>query len=122
MKIYMFVLVALAMLLYATVSLAGTVRGPRYADGIVNPNSSDYYTETLIAYETTYINLSGNCIDPAQDIDLWVYDENNNLITKSTTYGCNESVVVIPRWTGPFRIVIENTDKPYSTDYHLTIE
>jgi len=110
--------------LFFTVSLAGMAFADptRQIDtqSTVYEDSNDSYDVTLIAQEETIAYLEGAC-DYTQDIDLWVYDQNDNLIQKSTTDGCVESVSIIPKWTGYFKIVVENRNKPYPTSYRLRV-
>lgn len=89
-------------------------------DDTVRANASDYTWLSFVGGETANADLIGFC-SVGQDIDLWVYDENDNLAGKSTDYGCTESVEWYPRWTGPFKIVIENQNHPWPTSYHLSL-
>ena len=46
--------------------------------------------------------------DGASDLDLFVYDENDHLVCRSTASTDREHCRWWPRWTGPFRIEIQN--------------
>ncbi len=90
--------------------------GPYPPDYVPAWGDTVYY-ETFRGGEPAYIDLEGDC---RSDIDLWVYDEYGNLVAKSTSYGCYESVEFFPRWTGQFKIVVENHGKPNGSEYWLT--
>lgn len=111
----------IAILMATTPLMASSVRGSRIAKDTVGGYTNISYYETLYAHEDTVVTLSGDCV-PGQDIDLWVYDENNNLVDKSTSYGCDEIVVFRPLWTGPFKIVVENSNHPFDTYFQLNID
>ena len=114
-KIFMTGMILLAA---STSVFASPVRGDRFAQDVVNGYSNIAYHETFYANEDTVITLTGSCV-PGQDIDLWVYDENGNLVGKSVTYGCYEFVSVNPQWTGDFKIVVENSNHPFPTSFRL---
>ena len=102
----------------ASSMIANPVRGTLVSDGVVHGYSNKVFYETLYANETTNIDLIGDCA-PGQDIDLWVYDENDNLVEKSTSLGCYESVNIDPAWTGSFKIVVENSNHPFDTVFTI---
>lgn len=52
------------------------------------------------------------------DLDLFVYDENGNLIEKDTDYDPHCLVEFTPKWTGPFTIKVKNLGRVYA-DYVL---
>ena len=56
--------------------------------------------------------------DGDTDLDLYVYDENGNLICSDTDYTDRNYCSWTPRWTGPFRVVIENLGTVYN-EYRL---
>lgn len=88
-----------------------------YDEAFVNADSSDYYYETFRGGEVGHIQLRG---DGRSDIDLWVYDEHNNLVAKSTSRSSLEKVSFTPAWTGRFKIKVENRWKPRGSWYRLT--
>lgn len=45
--------------------------------------------------------------DPSVDFDLHVFDENGNLITEDISTAPNAYCAITPRWTGPFRLVVD---------------
>ena len=56
--------------------------------------------------------------DGTTDLDLYIYDENYNLIGSGTSYSDIEIVGFTPRWTGTFIIEVHNLDGVYN-DYGL---
>ncbi len=105
----------------STPALADPVGGRENHDTYVYAGDSDYYDIELFGNEETLIELSGDCHNRYQDIDLWVYDRAGREVGKSTGYGCEEVVSIWPDRNGVFKVRVENVDKPYDTDYHLTI-
>ncbi|SMC14004.1 hypothetical protein ROA7745_03866 [Roseovarius aestuarii] len=90
--------------------------GP-YPEGFVSANGNEVYYEVFEGGYLAEIELDGDC---RSDIDLWIYDDNGHLITKSTSYDCYEYVNFVPAWTGEFKIVVENHGKPNGSRYWLT--
>ena len=45
---------------------------------------------------------------PNPVVDLFVYDENDHLVCRSTASADREYCRLWPRWTGPFRIEVQN--------------
>lgn len=52
--------------------------------------------------------------DGDTDLDLYVYDENGNLMGKDIDYSDYCVVSWTPRWTGPFTIKIKNRGSVYN--------
>ena len=83
----------------------------------VKANASDIYNVTLKKGETFYIYVS---VDGDTDLDLFVYDENDNMVD-SDVEGDDECLcVVTPKWTGKFKIKIKNYGNVYNR-YHFYI-
>lgn len=99
-------------------AFADPTNGPQWAEEVVAANGTVSYYIAFNAEEAANVDLVGSC-DHTQDIDLWVYDENDNLIASSTRAGCNEAVEFYPIWTGRFKIVVENRNHPYDTAYRI---
>ena len=107
----------------AIAAMPGKSRGP--ATGVpvlhkdkVKARQSDSYTVKLKGREKTQIGVIG---DGDTDLDLYIYDENNNLVTKDVDSTDRCYVAVTPKWTGNFRIVIKNRGKVYNR-YYLVIK
>lgn len=89
----------------------GAVGGAKYDYGSVAAHSYTYYSAKFWANEIAEIVVSG---DGDTDLDLYVYDENGNLITSDTDYTDDCYVRFCPRWTGLFRIKIVNRGGVYN--------
>lgn len=87
------------------------------ANALVVGTGSKIGSETVLAYDNDSYQfdfvggyqagayLSG---DGDTDLDLYVYDENGNLVCKSISNSDNEYCTWNPRWTGPFKVTIKN--------------
>lgn len=89
----------------------GAMGGPKYARGSVSARSYTYYDQKFWADEIAEVAVSG---DGDTDLDLYVYDENGNLIASDTDYTDDCYVRFCPRWTGRFRIKIVNRGGVYN--------
>jgi hypothetical protein len=107
---------AAALLVAASGSALAASPAPGSLFDYVAADDSYVYTEVFYGGERAHICIEG---DGRSDIDLWVYDENANLIAKSTSYGAYECVSFVPAWTGPFDIEVENHGKPRGSDFEL---
>lgn len=92
-------------LLGSTTVFAGRVLGPAYKTDIVGARCTDTYCEVFRANEEARIIVAG---DGDTDLDLYVYDENGNLIESDADNTDFCVVRFTPRWTGPFTIRIVN--------------
>ena len=75
------------------------------------------YTISFIGGRRAHVAVFGD----GDDIELYVYDENNNLIISDMAgVRTNRRVTWTPRWTGPFRIEVVNPSSrvPY-VDYQI---
>lgn len=95
----------------------GAIGGPKEGRGTVYAKDYTYYTQKFWANEIAEILVSG---DGDTDLDLYVYDENGNLITSDTDYTDDCYVRFCPKWTGPFRIKIVNRGGVYNNYIILT--
>lgn len=90
--------------------------GPGYVRERVMARSKDIYHIVFRGGENARIVVDG---DGDTDLDVFVYDENGNLIT-SDTDGTDYCIVSwTPRWRGPFRVEIHNLGQ-ISNIYTLT--
>jgi len=79
----------------------------------VRARRSDVYKMTFRGGRSARIGVIG---DGDCDLDLYVYDENGNLI-RSDTDGTDRCYVRwTPRWTGPFLVKVKNLGRVYA-DY-----
>ena len=89
----------------------GAMGGPKYDYGRVSAHSYTYYNQKFWADEIAEVAVSG---DGDTDLDLYVYDENGNLIASDTDYTDDCYVRFYPAWTGLFRIKIVNRGGVYN--------
>ncbi len=89
----------------------GAVGGPKYDVDNVSAYSSVTYRVNFRAGELAQVMVIG---DGDTDLDLYVYDENSNLIASDTDYTDRCICQWYPRWTGTFRIVIRNRGRVYN--------
>lgn len=94
----------------------GAFGGPGYDYDIVYGNSkSSYYNVGFVAGRYAEISVYS---DNGADLDLYVYDENWNLIDKDTSYSSSAYCSFVPRWDGNFQIVIKNNSR-YASWYEM---
>ena len=92
-------------------NVRGAVGGPRYNRTSVRANGSDVYNISFRAGELAIVTVIG---DGDTDLDLYVYDNNGNLIDSDTDYTDNCVCTWTPRWTGNFRIKVVNRGRVYN--------
>lgn len=119
----LFSIVTVAALLAVTTfsniaAYAGPVGGMRSADERVWGYRTDVYRNVLRGGETTTITVFG---DHDTDLDLYVYDENGNLIAKDEDSTDVCVVRIVPRWTGLFSIKVVNRGSVFN-DYRIEIK
>lgn len=95
----------------------GSVGGPKQGTGKVYARDYTYYTTKFWAKELAEVLVSG---DGDTDLDLYVYDENGNLVASDTDYTDDCYVRFYPAWTGLFRIKIVNRGNVYNNFIILT--
>ena len=83
----------------------GAVGGPKRSSTSVLANSTDVFTIRFRGDQLAEIFVSG---DGDTDLDLYVYDENNNLIESDVDYTDQCYVSWTPAWTGPFKVKVVN--------------
>jgi len=90
----------------AGVASRGAVGGAiaRYGD-VVKGNFINTYTVTFRGGELAEVGTWG---DGSTNLDLFVYDENGNLIAQDTGPGDRCYVALTPKWTGVFKVRVIN--------------
>jgi hypothetical protein len=83
----------------------GAVGGPRRTVEVVEPLSNDVYKIRFRADETAKVAISG---DGDTRLDLYIYDENGNLVTSQVGPGDDALASWTPKWTGVFIIKVVN--------------
>ena len=78
---------------------------PRTHHDTVPGGATDVYSIVFSSGQLAEIGIAG---DGSGDLDLFVYDENDHLVCRSTGISDREYCQWWPRWTGPFRIEIQN--------------
>jgi hypothetical protein len=87
---------------------AAARRGFRLSNYDTDQLSQGYYIDyhyTLQRNVRYIIFAAGD--DHAQDVDIYLYDENGNLIDRDRQPDNSPVVEVTPRWTGPFTVRIK---------------
>jgi hypothetical protein len=83
----------------------GEAGKPKTHQDTIQPAATDVYTVVFNGGQLAEVGIAG---DGASDLDLFVYDENDHLVCRSTASTDREHCRWWPRWTGPFRIEIQN--------------
>lgn len=89
----------------------GKTTGPAYSVTRVYAKATDTYSIRFRGGELAEIAVSG---DGDTDLDLYVYDENGNLIKKDIDYTDQCYVSFVPAWTGSFIVKVVNRGSVYN--------
>ena len=92
-------------------AVRGAVGGPKRISASVSAHSYIMYTISFRGGELAEVAVCG---DHDTDLDLYVYDENGNLICSDTDYSDVCYVTFYPRWTGSFYVKIVNRGNVYN--------
>ena len=98
------------------VAQAGALGGEQVSNTVVKAHSTDRYTIYFKSGEIGQVFVKG---DGDTDLDLYVYDENGNLIASDTDSSDTCLVRFCPKWTGKFIIRVVNLGGVYNR-YRLT--
>jgi len=79
--------------------------GPKTHQDTVQPGATDVFNIIFSGGELAEVGIAG---DGESDLDLFVYDENEHLVCRSAGSTDREYCRWWPRWTGPFRIEVQN--------------
>jgi hypothetical protein len=90
------------MLVSGTAAMADSVK--RHID-LIDHHHTDTYKIIVDAGVTTRISVIG---DGGTDLDLYVIDDNGNIVLRDEDNTDNCVVTLTPKWTGPFLIRIVN--------------
>jgi hypothetical protein len=90
------------------VKTRGAVNGPKQGAFQIAALRTEEYTASFRAGQLAEVAVAGNGYT---DLDLYIYDENNNLITWDENYGDNCYVRFVPKWTGLFKVRVVNRGK-----------
>lgn len=89
----------------------GALGGPKYAEQRVYGKDYDIYQVKFWASELAEVVVVG---DGDNDLDLYIYDQNGNLIASDTDYTDQCVCRWVPSWTGAFTVKIVNRGAIYS--------
>ncbi|WP_461252773.1 hypothetical protein [Treponema sp. R8-4-B8] len=89
----------------------GAVGGPRYQVDRVGAGGTVTYTLAFEANKLAEVLVVG---DGDTDLDLYIFDQNGNLIVYDEGYSDNCYVRFVPKWTGNFIIVVKNRGRVYN--------
>jgi hypothetical protein len=95
----------------------GRVPGPARHVDRVDARTNDWYTIPFRGGEQARLAVVG---DGDTDLDLYVYDENGNLVCSDTDYTDRLVCAWNPVWTGNFRVKISNLGRVYNEYVLLT--
>jgi hypothetical protein len=84
---------------------------------IIGPYQTDVFPLIGFAGELNRIVVRGGS---QTDLDLFVYDENDNLIASDTDSTSLCIVSWVPRWSGPFTVRVVNRGR-FSNGYTITL-
>lgn len=101
----------IAMFAAASTANAGACGGPIRKQDAVCAYSTDTYTIRFHAGELARVTVEG---DGDTQLDLYVYDENGNLIDSDVGPGDDCVATFRPKWTGVFKIKIVNRGRVYN--------
>ena len=96
--------------LYQTIS-RGAVGGPKGGVYQVRAKDTDVFKIKFWSSELAEVCVSG---DGDTDLDLYIYDENGNLIGSDSDYTDDCVVRWVPAWTGTFIIKVVNRGVVYN--------
>lgn len=82
----------------------GYSRTHSYMQGSLNKGESDYFYFTLDSGKK--YSIVSTCDSDCSDIDLWLYDENDNEIDSDYSNDDKPVVECSPKWTGLFKLKI----------------
>jgi hypothetical protein len=74
--------------------------------GVVGPGAAEHFDVLLTGNHTYQVFV--NPVNPGVDFDLHVFDENGIQVTEDISPSADAYCVITPRWTGPFRLVVNS--------------
>jgi hypothetical protein len=74
--------------------------------GILGPGAAEFFDVVLKGNHTYQIYVDPS--EPGVDFDLRIYDENGNLIAQDIRTTADAYCALTPKWTGPFRLVVNS--------------
>lgn len=89
----------------------GPIGGTRVTNETVKALGTDRYALVLRGNEPWYVTVSG---DGDTDLDLYVFDDNGNLVASDDDYTDECRCAGVPRYTGKFWFVVVNRGRVYN--------
>ncbi|HSF30835.1 MAG TPA: hypothetical protein VLK82_10245 [Candidatus Tectomicrobia bacterium] len=86
--------------------------------GILGPGQAEYFNVVLHGGVPYRVYVAP--VEPGVDFDLYVYDENGNLVEQDATASSDALCYIKPRWTGPFRLMVKSARG--LSGYHIRVE
>ncbi|MDQ3920018.1 MAG: hypothetical protein M3348_16255 [Acidobacteriota bacterium] len=86
--------------------------------GILGPGQAEYFDVALRGGVTYSVYVRPT--DPTVDFDLYIQDENGNMVTQDNSTNSDAFCLVTPAWTGPFRLTVTSA-RGLST-YNILVE
>lgn len=114
-RVYLAAVLMIAGLIFFAASVSTFAQNLHLHTDVVRAKSTDVYHMTFVGREWEELFVSG---DGSTDLDLYVYDENNNLVAKDEDNTDDCVVRFIPRWTGDFTVKVVNRGR-YANRYTL---
>jgi hypothetical protein len=105
-------------LLFAGNSYASPVLGSDCSSTVLPGDMKDTRTVMFYGGELAQVTVHG---DGFTNLDVFIYDENGNLIVSETSLSDDAILSWTPRWTGNFRIVVVNQSDFYSNAYTICV-
>jgi len=99
------ILVFLVCLISGGYAFAGSVGGPKQASVTIAGNSTDRYTLPFQGKRVAIVVVKG---DGSSEMDCVVKDEGGSTILSDTRPGDACIFRWVPRWTGPFTVLVSN--------------
>ncbi len=96
---------------------AEPVLGPGNWVGRVDAGRSRFINESFVGGRRAVVRIAG---DGSTDVDVFVYDENGNLVASGVGPTDREYVTFTPRWTGRFTTEVRNLGNTWNRVLLLT--
>lgn len=112
----------MAMLAATSSLMACPVGGTFVVNDVVGSDDENRHYVDLVGGTPSTVDLVGFCFKIGlANVDLFVYDDQQNLVGKSTGISCSERVTFIPEWTGTYKLVVSTKNHQFPVQYHLVV-
>ena len=86
--------------------------------GVLGPGQAEYFD--VVLHSGVVYSVYVAPVEQGVDFDLYVYDENGNLVQQDVSTSSDALCLITPRWTGPFRLMVKSA-RGFSR-YNIRIE